>query len=396
MTGSYTQSDTVDATPAGQHMNRRLFICAVSGALIAAARRECRASAPVARPLRILILGGTQFLGVHMTQLALARGHTVTLFNRGRTHPELFPQIEKLQGDRDGKLDALKGRSWDAAVDDSGFVPRHVRLSAELLGPAIRQYLYVSSVSAYASFTHPNDERSALGTLSDESIEKVDGSTYGPLKALCEKAARTALPGRVTVVRPGYIVGPNDPTDRFTYWPARAARGGEILVPGAPTDPIQFIDVRDVARFNIDALERGVLGTFNVVTPPGRYTMGDLMTACIASASELVRPSPAPIAAWVPADYLAMHDSAFPEDIPIWAPATGESAAFAKISANRALRAGLRITPIQQTVRDTLIWHLSRPRSEQARLKAGLSGMREQELLSAWHKSTAAKRLVHT
>ncbi len=368
-------------------MNRRLFISVTSATLIAAARRECHAAEPLVRPLRILILGGTQFLGVHFTERALARGHTVTLFNRGITHPELFPQVEKLRGDRDGKLDALKGRSWDAVVDDSGYVPRHVRLSAELLGPAIRQYLYISSISAYASFARPNDERSALGALSDESSERVDDSTYGPLKALCEKAVQTALPGRVTVVRPGYVVGPSDPTDRFTYWPARAARGGEMLVAGTPSDHIQYIDVRDLARFNVDALERSVLGTFNLVTPPGQYKMEDLITACIARGKELAHPSPAPTPTWIPTDFLAMNDAAFPSDIPIWEPATADTAGYAEISSARALQAGLRITPIEQTVRDTLVWHLSRPQSEQAQLRAGLPMRREQALLEAWHQS---------
>lgn len=366
-------------------MNRRQFISTASGALIAA-RQMSRAAERAPRSLRILILGGTQFIGIHITELALARGHVVTLFNRGRTHRELFPQVEKLQGDRDGKLDALKGRSWDAVIDDSGYVPRHVRLSAQLLGPSIRQYLYVSSISAYASFTQPNDESSALGTLADDSVEKVDGNTYGPLKALCERAAQTAMPGRVTVVRPGYIVGPDDPTDRFTYWPARATRGGEMLVPGRPSDRIQFIDVRDVARFNIEALERGVTGTFNLVSPPGHFTMGDLITPCIATARAVAHPSAAPAPIWIPADFLRQHDAAFPDDIPIWAPSTGETAGFAETSTARAQRAGLHIMPIVQTVRDTLAWHLSRPQSEQMQLKAGLPAAREQEILSTWHR----------
>ena len=375
-------------------MNRRLFVSATTAALLAAKHSSARAAETAARPLRILILGGTQFLGVHMTQLALARGHTVTLFNRGRTHPELFPRVEKLQGDRDGKLDALKGRSWDAVIDDSGYVPRHVRLSAQLLAPSVRQYLYVSSVSAYADFTRANEESSPLGTISDESIEKIDEKTYGPLKALCEKAAQQALPGRVTIIRPGYIVGPNDPTDRFTYWPARAARGGEMLVPGKASNRIQFIDVRDLARFNIDALERSVLGTFNLVSPPGRFTMGDLISACIASAKEIANPSPAPTPRWIPVQFLTKHDSSFPDDIPIWAPATGDTAGFAETSAARAIHAGLHIEPIEQTVRDTLIWHRSRPQAAQMQLRAGLSASREQELLTAWHKAAATQRRV--
>jgi|HubBroStandDraft_4_1064222.scaffolds.fasta_scaffold14884_3 2'-hydroxyisoflavone reductase len=367
-------------------MNRRLFISATSGALVAAAHAGWGAER-ARRPLRILILGGTQFLGVHITERAVARGHTVTLFNRGRTHTELFPQLEKLQGDRDGKLDALKGRSWDVVIDDSGYVPRHVRLSAELLAPVVHGYIYVSSISAYASFAKPNDEDSPLGKLSDESVEKVDATTYGPLKALCEKTVLAVLPGRAAIVRPGYVVGPNDHTDRFTYWPARAARGGEMLVPGTPRDRIQFIDVRDLARFTVEIAERNIRGTFNLVTPPGKYTMGHLINASLSSATALAHPSPPPTPTWVSADFLAKHDSSLDGDIPIWAPATGDSAGFADVSAARAIRAGLRITPIEQTVHDTLAWHLSRPQAERAQLKAGLAPAREQELLAAWHQA---------
>jgi 2'-hydroxyisoflavone reductase len=311
----------------------------------------------------------------------------VTLFNRGRTHTELFPQLEKLQGDRDGQLDALKGRSWDVVIDDSGYVPRHVRLSTELLAPVVHGYVYVSSISAYASFAKPNDEDSPLGKLSDESVEKVDATTYGPLKALCEKTVLAVLPGRAAIVRPGYVVGPNDHTDRFTYWPARAARGGEMLVPGTPRDRIQFIDVRDLARFTVEIAERNIRGTFNLVTPPGKYTMGHLINASLSSATALAHPSPPPTPTWVAADFLAKHDSSLDADIPIWAPATGDSAGFADVSAARAIRAGLHITPIEQTVHDTLAWHLSRPQAERAQLKAGLAPAREQELLAAWHQA---------
>jgi 2'-hydroxyisoflavone reductase len=369
-------------------MDRRRFICAATGAVLAAAT-EHAASAAKARPLHILILGGTQFVGVHMTECALQRGHIVTLFNRGRTHPELFPQLEKLQGDRDGKLQALEGRNWDAVIDDSGYVPRHVKLSAELLAPSVRQYLYISSVSAYASFAAPNREDSALGKLADESTEQVDGNTYGPLKALCEKAVTTALSGRATVLRPGYIVGPYDNTDRFTYWPARAARGGDMLAPGSAGDAIQFIDARDLARFAINALEARVTGTFNVVAPPRRFSMGKLIAASIASANSLAHPTPPPHPTWVAADFLSSH---YPEaDIPIWVPSRGSEAAFANTSAARALNAGLTITPIGKTVSDTLAWQLSRPENERAHPKAGLGADLEREILAAW-RTAAAKR----
>jgi len=201
-------------------MNRRQFVYVMSAAALAAAG-TVSAKEKSRRPLRNLVLGGTKFLGVHIVELALQRGHTVTLFNRGKTNADLFPQLEHLKGDRDAQLDALKGRRWDAVIDDSGYVPRHVKLSAELLAPNVQRYVFVSTISVYASFAKPNTEDSPVGKLADETTEKVDGGAYGPLKALCEKAAEAAMPGRVAVVRPGLIVGPRDPTDRFTYWPAR-------------------------------------------------------------------------------------------------------------------------------------------------------------------------------
>src|SRR3984957_1356287 len=312
-------------------MQRRHFISAVS---MAAAWVGTKSAAGAARPrpLRILILGGTRFIGVYMTELALQRGHIVTLFNRGETNPQLFPKVEKLKGDRDGQLDALRGRSWDVVIDDSGFVPRHVRLTAQLLAPNVRQYLFVSSVSVYASFATAPDEDSPVGKLADESIEKVDENSYGPLKALCEQAAQAALPGRVTVLRPGYIVGPNDNSDRFTYWPARAARGGEMLAPDGPADPIQFVDVRDLARFTLAAAEDNRIGTYNVVSPPGRFAIGDLPTASIGCANSLAKPRTAARAVWVPVDFLQEHGVVLATDMPIWNAPIGPDAAFARVN----------------------------------------------------------------
>ena len=371
-------------------MRRRQFIhWAAATSLSVGGTRALRG----ATGLRILILGGTSFIGVHMTQLALKRGYRVTLFNRGKTNPGLFPQVEKLRGDRNGQLDALKGRSWDAVIDDSGFVPRHVRLSAELLAPHVQRYVYVSSISAYASFAKPNDERSPLGTIEDESTEKVTGATYGPLKALCEKAVEVAMPHRAIVLRPGIIVGPYDSTDRFTYWPARAARGGEMLVPGNPVQGIQFIDARDLAHFTLDAVEHDLTGTFNMVAPPGRFTMGELVASSIGAAKALARPSPPPSAVWVSFEFLEQQKA--DGDFPLWVPPTGDWAAFADVSAARALRAGLKITPIATTVRDTLAWYLGQPQSERAHLKAGPTPEREKELLAAWRergKPAAAAR----
>ncbi|HUI61618.1 MAG TPA: NAD-dependent epimerase/dehydratase family protein [Steroidobacteraceae bacterium] len=375
-------------------MDRRKFVHGAAAlAAFATATRftgaHGAAAGRAARPLRILILGGTRFIGVHMTQFAIDRGHTVTLFNRGRTNADLFPNVEHLHGDRDNQLDSLRGRKWDAVIDTSGYVPRHVRLSAQLLAPNIRQYLFISSISVYASLAQPATEDSPVGTIPDETVEDIGGGNYGPLKALCEKAALAALPGRTTVFRPGLIVGPEDNSDRFTYWPARAARGGEILAPGSPADPIQVIDVRDLAAFTVHALEQRTLGTFNVDSPPGRFSMGDLLAASIAAANELARPASPPRAVWVPGDFLEKEKVAPWSDMPVWLPPEGETAGAAKTSVARALKAGLTNRPLAQTVHDTLAWHLARPEAEREKLKAGIATDREQQVLAAWHELKA-------
>ncbi len=206
--------------------------------------------------MKLLVLGGTVFLGRHLVEAATARGHSVTLFNRGQHNPELYPEVEKLRGDRDSDLSALQGRRWDAVIDTCGYLPRAVRASAELLADAVDHYTFISSISVYADFHTPAmDESAPVGTLADETVEEVTGETYGPLKALCEQAAERALPGRVLNIRPGLIVGPHDPTDRFTYWPVRVARGGEVLAPGRPHVPVQVIDGRDLAEWTVRMVE---------------------------------------------------------------------------------------------------------------------------------------------
>ena len=370
-------------------MKRRDFVLSSLGVVAAALAPLHPARAK--RRLRILVLGGTRFLGPHMAEYALARGHTLTFFNRGKTNAGVLPDIERIQGDRNGQLDGLKGRSWDAVIDTSGYVPRHVRLSAELLHLQVPHYLFISTVSVYASFASANDERSPVGKLADESIEKVDGETYGPLKALCESTA-TAVYGaaHTTVLRPGLIVGPDDNTDRFTYWPARAARGGQFVAPGSPRDPVQVIDVRDLAAFAVQAVERQTVGVFNLLSPPGQFTIGDVVDASVEAAWKIVDPQPPPQAVWLPADFLAAQKVAPWSDMPVWAPSVGDEAGFALVSAARALEAGLRIRSMTETVTDTLRWHLQRPAAEQQKLKAGLSPAREAEVLAAWHNSRSA------
>jgi 2'-hydroxyisoflavone reductase len=368
-------------------MNRRQFVYAMSAAALAASNNAVAKEKP-RRPLRILVLGGTKFLGVHIVELALLHGHSVTLFNRGKTNAGIFPQLVHLKGDRDAQLNALKGKHWDAVIDDSGYVPRHVKLSAELLAPNVQRYIFISTISVYASFASPNTEDSPVGKLPDETIEKVDGGAYGPLKALCENAAEKAMPGRVAVVRPGLIVGPRDSTDRFTYWPARAARGGDMVTPDKPSDRVQFIDARDLAAFVLRLVERRTVGIFNATSPPGMFTIGDVVAASITAANAAVKPSPAPSPVWVPAEFLEKQKVQPWSDMPVWIPAAGEYAGFADASVTRALREGLSLRPVQPTVNDTLAWHLQRPEAERAKLSAGLTPEREQALLDAWRAAS--------
>jgi 2'-hydroxyisoflavone reductase len=368
-------------------MDRRQVMTAMAAASLAAgaAGAETPPLRKAERPLRILVLGGTRFIGLHMTEYALRRGHVLTFFNRGRTNTGRFPQIERIQGDRNGDLGGLAGRQWDAVIDNSAYVPRQVQASAARLEPNVGRYVFVSSISVYPDFSVPRDEDSTVGTLADPAIETVDGATYGPLKALCEQAALKAFgASRSTLVRPGLIVGPDDNTDRFTYWPARAARGGPMLAPGTPRDRIQVIDVRDLAMFTIQAIERGTGGTFNLVSPPGRFTMGQLLDESIAAARRFAKPAVAPSINWVPPEFLAAQKIEPWSDLPVWLPSSGESAAFAGTSAARALQAGLSVRPLRETVFDTLAWHLQRPAAERAALKAGLTAERELAALAAW------------
>ena len=342
------------------------------------------------KPLKILILGGTRFIGLHMTSLALERGHTLTFFNRGKTHTDKFPEIERIKGDRNGQIDGLKDRQWDVVIDNSGYVPRHARATAELLAPNVRQYIFTSSVSVYPNFTEPRDEKSPVGKMPDESVEKIDENTYGPLKALCEQAAQRALPGRTTVLRPGLIVGPDDNTDRFTWWPARAARGGEFIAPGAPRDPFQVIDARDLAAFTLHAVEKNLTGTYNLVSDVDDFKFGELTDACIVAANRRAKPAVKPHATFLPADFLEAQKVEPWSEMPVWLPASGEEAAFAGTSNAAALARGLTITPIAKTVDDTLAWHLTRPAEEREKLKAGIEPEKETRVLAAWNARAAS------
>jgi 2'-hydroxyisoflavone reductase len=319
-----------------------------------------------------------------MTAIAEQRGHTVTLFNRGQAKPGLFPSIEKLKGDRDGHLDALKGREWDAVIDNCGYVPRHVRMSAELLASKVQQYLFISTISVYADLSKVNDEASPIAIVEDEKREDWKNA-YGPLKALCERAVGESMSGRTTIIRPGLIVGPEDPTDRFTYWPVHAARGGEMLAPGDPRASFQLIDARDLACFCIEAIERSLIGVFNVTSPAGMFTMGDIVRESVTAAHALANPSSPPQPTWVSAEFLVEHGAQPFVDLPGWLPDGGEMGRLHLTRVERALKAGLRISRLQKTTRDTLGWYLAQVRDPRTNLRAGITSERERELLALWH-----------
>lgn len=355
---------------------------AVIGGLAAAAAAS---GAKAGAPQRILILGGTNFLGPATVETALARGHRVTLFNRGRTRPGLFPNVEKLQGDRDPKkgegLKALGRGEWDVVLDNSGFYPRMVAASAGLLAGRVKRYIYISSASVYASDrVEGEDETAPLATMPDPALEEMgpDFRWYGALKALCEQAAEKAMPGRVAVIRPGYIVGPDDPSGRFTYWPVRAGRGGEILAPGTPGDPVQFIDVRDLGAWIVRLCESGTTGVFNAMGPAKRLTMGPFLEACRRAATS--RSS----LTWVSAAFVERQKL----PLPIWAPYEGETRGAHTRKMERALRAGLAMRPYGQTVKDTLAWHRQQPKDGRVRL-AGPSAEQEAAALAAWRAGKA-------
>lgn len=345
-----------------------------------------KVSAPKGGGKRILILGGTGFLGPQLVEAARARGHTVTLFNRGKTRPHLFPDVEKLQGDRDPKngegLKALEGRSWDAVVDTSGYVPRVVRASAELLAPNVGHYVFISTISVYKELPRPGmDEDAPLATVDDPTNENVR-EHYGALKALCEKAAEAAFPGRTTNIRPGLIVGPDDPTQRFSYWPVRVAQGGEVLAPGSGSDPVQFIDVRDLAEWTILTLENRDVGTFNATGPARPLTMKELLEACKQASQSNATFT------WADAAFLEKHNVRAWMDMPVWVTPGGEMAGMSAVSNARAVARGLKFRPAVDTARDTLTWFNGLPPERQAELRkrAGLPPEREREVLAAWHQ----------
>jgi 2'-hydroxyisoflavone reductase len=316
--------------------------------------------------MNLLLIGGTQFLGRHVVADALARGHVLTLLTRGKTNPELFPQTERLIADRRASLAVLQGRQWDAVIDLCGYLPREVAASAAALQGQVQQYVFISSVSVYASMDTARDEESTLGEIEDADTEVIDGRTYGPLKALCERAVADAFGKAALIVRPGLIVGPHDHTQRFTWWPARVSQGGPVLAPGRPADPVQFIDARDLAAWIVTCVEAGINGVYNAISPPGHFSIGGVLDVCAEVAGV------PPNFIWLDEAVMQAHELAAWSHMPIWVPPSGETAGFGLTRVDRALKAGLSIRPLKETVRDTLAWWRSLPAEQQAFTKAGL------------------------
>lgn len=379
------------------HPNRREFLKlsfaagagAVGASLLPGGLFGAEGSKP--KPMKILILGGTGFTGPHQVKYALSRGHQVTVFNRGKTKPGELPEgVEQLLGDRNGKLDALKGRKWDVCIDNPASLPVWVRDAAEVLKGNVESFVFISTISVYADNSKPGmDETAALAKYTGPDAMKETRETliaskfelYGPLKAACEAEAEKWFPGKALIIRPGLIVGPGDETDRFTYWPVRVARGGEVLAPGDPTDPVQFIDARDLAEWTIRAVEQRASGIFNATGPDGKLGIGTMLETMKAETKSDAKFT------WVNAEFLANEKVTPWGDMPVWVPPIGDSAGFSSVSNRKAVMAGMTFRPLPETVRATLAYFRSLPAERQGKLKAGISAEREAAVLEAWKKA---------
>lgn len=359
---------------------------ALAGA-IGLSGRHALAAPTASKPLRILILGGTGFIGPNQVRYAVSRGHQVTVFNRGKRESDLPAAVEHLSGDRDsGTLDALKNREWDVCIDNPTRVPFWVRDAGKVLKGKVRHYIYVSSISVYADNSQPNaGEATALVKYTGKDVMKETGATlkanpglYGPLKVACELEAEKQFPGITTIVRPGLIVGPGDPTDRFTYWPVRLARGGEVVAPGDGSDPVQFIDARDLAEWMIRIAETRSIGTFNATGPDYPLSTAAMLHGIRATNTAGARLN------WIPTDFLSAQKVSQWSDMPVWIPARGDSTGFAQRDISRALATGLSFRTLATTAIDTLAWFRSLPAERQATLDAGLTPERENAVLKAW------------
>jgi 2'-hydroxyisoflavone reductase len=332
--------------------------------------------------MNILIIGGTIFLGRHIVEVAIRRGHTPTIFHRGKHNPHLFPDVEKLHGDRRSNVSALRGRTWDAVIDTCGYIQQDIRTVGAALKDATEHYTYISSISVYNDMSpRAITEDASVGELENPDTEEITGETYGPLKALCERTAEEYFPGKTCVVRPGLIVGPDDFTNRFAYWPRRVARGGGMLAPGEPDQPVQFIDVRDLAEWIVLMAEQRQTGVFNATGPEHRITMAQFLDTCRTALEADTRP------VWMDdAFLLEQHVAPFTE-LPLWVPA--DSAGIHMVDCSRAIEAGLRFRPTEEVVRDTWAWDKANAEVAARSPHQPLTAEREAELLKQWEQRTA-------
>lgn len=359
--------------------DRRIFLGTMGAGLASLLAPRLTATRPTSSARRMLVLGGTRFLGPAVVDAALAAGYEVTLFNRGKSAPELYSDLEQLRGDRDtGDLSALEGRAFDVVVDTSGYVPAHVSATAELLRENAELYVFISTVSVYPDQSAATvDEDTALAEVPEDFVAetktiRASFRHYGGMKALCERAANAAMPGKVANLRAGLIVGPRDSSDRFTYWPARVARGGDVLAPGDGTAEVQFVDVRDLGEWVVHLCSNRIAGTFNTVGFEERLSFAQLLgraASVLESDCNFV---------WVPESFLLENEVRPYMEMPLWLPA-GQRGHFDN---SKALAAGLKCRPIGETIRDTQEWHATRTDHEWRR--AGMRAEREAELLAAW------------
>lgn len=330
--------------------------------------------------MRVLILGGTVFLGRHLVASAVTSGHDVTVFHRGEHTATLPTGVREILGDRNGDLHELQGQAWDAVIDTSGYVPRLVRRAVDALHSSTPHYTFISTISVYGENPPADaDETTPVATLADPTVEDVTGATYGALKALCEQVVQTGYADHALIIRPGLIVGPFDKTDRFTYWPHRLALGGMILAPGDPAGPVQFIDARDLADWTVQMVEQGATGVFNTTGPAQTLTMRDFLAVAQATIN------PAATLEWVDEAFLLAQDVGPWMEIPLWLPAA--DAGLAQTNITKALQAGLTFRPLTTTLQDTLAWDATRPADSPR--QAGLAPEREQAVLAAWAKHTS-------
>jgi len=370
--------------------SRRHFIkLSATSTLALSARSTSLFAEKAVKPLRILILGGTGFTGPYQVRYALSRGHKVTIFNRGKTHPgELPAEVEQLVGDRNGKLDALKDRQWDVVIDNPTTLPAWVRDAAQILKGNVERYVFISTVSVYGEVKQGVDESAPVEIYQGpdpykETLEAMRASgykTYGPLKALSEREAEMWFPGKTLVIRPGLIVGPRDETDRFTYWPVRIDRGGEVLAPGDPKDPVQFIDARDLAEWTIRMAENRESGIYNATGPAKPLGIGGMLDEIKKAEKSNANFT------WVNEEFLTQQKVEPWSDMPVW---TGKDSGLTRTNISRALAKGLTFRPLAGTARDTLSWFKSLPQDRQSKLRAGLMPEREAEVLAAWKKQKA-------